>query len=118
VPSGSFQYFTGKLEYTRYCEQHSNIHLSGNYISLDAGNYGSSTSGRLISPPLLPSKTKQRCLMFSYKVTSGISSGPHILKISFGRIPHWATTEGEGKVIIGLHKFNVTSKVNRFNFCV
>lgn len=85
---------------------------------MDAGNYGSSTSGRLISPPLLPSKTKQRCLMFSYKVTSGSSYGPHILKVSFGGIPHWATTKGEGKVIIGLYKFNVTSKVNIFNLCV
>lgn len=82
---------------------------------MDAGNYGSSTSGRLVSPPIFPIKTKQRCLIFSYKVTPGISYGISMLKVSFGNIPHWATSEGEGKVIIGLYKFNVVSEVNIFS---
>lgn len=83
---------------------------------MDAGNYGSSTSGRLVSPPIFPAKGKQRCLIFSYKVIPGIAFGTATLKVSFGNIPHWATSDGEGKVIIGLYKFNDVSEVNIFSF--
>lgn len=48
---------------------------------------------------------------------SGSSNGPPILKVIFGGIPHWETHEGEGRAIIGLFKFNTTSRVSRFNFC-
>lgn len=84
---------------------------------MDSGSYGSSTAGRLLSPPLLPVKNKQRCLIFSYKVTSGTSSGTPFLTVSFGGIPHWSTSGGEGRVIIGLYQFNVTSKVGKCDLC-
>lgn len=48
---------------------------------------------------------------------SGSSNSPPILKVTFGGIPHWETHEGEGRAIIGLFKFNTTSRVSRFNFC-
>lgn len=86
-----------------------------NYISLDAENYGTAKTGRLVSPAILPAKTLQRCLIFSYKVTAGISHQTPFLKVLFGNIPHWATSEGEGRVIIGLFDFDVTSKVCVFN---
>lgn len=116
VTPGSSQYFTSKLKYYLF-EQSVSLFLPGNYISLDAGNYGSSTVGRLLSPPLLPVQNKQKCLIFSYKVTSGTSSGTPFLTVTFGGIPHWATSGGEGRVIIGLYQFNVTSKVGIFNLC-
>jgi len=84
---------------------------------LDAGNYGSSTTGRIVSPPLFPVKNKQRCLIFSYKVGSGNSHGIPLLTVLFGSIPHWSTSEGEGRVIIGLYRFNITSKVSIFILC-
>uniref|UniRef100_A0A2S2PKS9 Uncharacterized protein n=1 Tax=Schizaphis graminum TaxID=13262 RepID=A0A2S2PKS9_SCHGA len=93
VPPGSSEYF------------------KSNYISLDAGNYGSTTTGRLLSPPISSVRTKQRCLIFAYKVMSGSSNGPPTLKVIFGGIPHWETHEGEGRAIIGLYKFNTTSKI-------
>jgi len=83
---------------------------------LDAGNYGSTTTGRLLSPPISSVRNKQKCLIFAYKVMSGSSNGSPILKVTFGGIPHWETHEGEGRVIIGLYKFNTTSRVSRFNF--
>lgn len=78
---------------------------------MDAGNYGSSYFGKLISPPIPPVEINQRCLIFSYKVLSGSSYGAHTLTVTFGNVPHWITSEGEGRVIIGLYKFNVTSQV-------
>lgn len=84
---------------------------------MDAGNFGFSTVGRLISPLINPSDSKQRCLIFSYKVMAGNSYGTPSLTVTFGSIPHWATNKGEGRVIIGLFQFNVTSKVGIFNFC-
>ncbi|XP_025196296.1 uncharacterized protein LOC112595351 [Melanaphis sacchari] len=93
VPPGSSEYF------------------KSNYISLDAGNYGSNTFGRLLSPPISSIKSKQRCLIFAYKVMSGSSSGFPILKVTFGGIPHWETHEGEGRAIIGLYQLNTTSRI-------
>lgn len=84
---------------------------------MDAGNYGLSTFGRLISPPINPTNSKQKCLIFSYKVMPGNSRGIPTLTVTFGGIPHWVTSEGEGRVIIGLYQFNVTSKVGIFNLC-
>lgn len=81
---------------------------------MDAGNYGSSTFGKLISPQIPPVESKQRCLIFSYKVISGTSHGAHTLTVTFGNIPHWTTSEGEGRVIIGLYKFNISSQVSLF----
>jgi hypothetical protein len=85
---------------------------------LDAGNYGSTTTGRLLSPPISSVRSKQRCLIFAYKVLSGSSNGLPTLKVIFGGIPHWETHEGEGRAIIGLYKFNTTSRVSRFNLCI
>jgi len=101
--------------YNYYCF----FFLPGNYVSLYAGDYGSSTVGRLLSPPILPLKNKQKCLIFSYKVTSSETShGNATLLVTFGGIPHWATYGGEGRVIIGLYKLNFTSKVSiHFNLC-
>lgn len=81
---------------------------------MDAGNYGPNTTGRFVSPPIPPIQNVQRCLVFGYKVMSGSSHGIPTLSVTFGGIPHWKTSEGEGKTIIGLYKFNVTSKVSIF----
>lgn len=81
---------------------------------MDAGNYGSTTTGKLSSPILPPARNKQRCLIFAYKVMSGNSNGIPILKVTFGGIPHWESHEGEGRVIIGLYQFNITTKAGRF----
>lgn len=81
---------------------------------MDAGNYGSTTTGRLLSPAILPARSKQRCLIFGYKVTSGNSNGIPILKVTFGSIPHWESHEGQGRVIIGLYKMNNSTRVSRF----
>jgi len=85
------------------------------YISLDMRDYGSTTTGQLLSPSLLPVATKQRCLKFSYKVMPGDSHSRPTLKVIFGGIPHWETHEGKGRVIIGLYRFNVSNKVRIFN---
>lgn len=86
---------------------------------MDAGNYGgSSTVGRLVSPSIPPPvKNVQRCLVFGYKVMSGSLYGTPTLKVTFGGVPHWTTSEGEGKAIIGLYKFNVTANVGIFYLC-
>lgn len=87
---------------------------------MDAASYGgSSTVGRLISPPIPPPvQNVQRCLVFGYKVMSGSSySITPTLKVTFGGVPHWITFEGEGKAIIGLYKFNVTANVGIFYLC-
>lgn len=81
---------------------------------MDAGSYGSTTTGRLLSPTLLPVRSKQRCLIFAYRVMSGSSNGIPTLKVTFGGIPHWESHEGEGRVIIGLYQFNITTRVSRF----
>jgi len=81
---------------------------------LDAGSYGSTTTGKLLSPTLLPVGNKQRCLIFAYRVMSGNSNGIPILKVTFGGIPHWESHEGEGRVIIGLYQFNISTRVGRF----
>ncbi|XP_025196925.1 uncharacterized protein LOC112595796 [Melanaphis sacchari] len=86
-------------------------YFTNNYISLDAGNDEFTNTGRLISPPVLPVGNDQKCLIFSYRVTSGNSTGSPILKISFGGIPHWETHEGQGRAIIGLYQFNTTSRI-------
>ncbi|XP_026808745.1 uncharacterized protein LOC113550967 [Rhopalosiphum maidis] len=88
----------------------SSNYFTNNYISLVAGNNEFTNTGRLISP-LLPVSNKQRCLIFAYKVMSGNSNGPPILKVTFGGIPHWETHKGEGRAIIGLYKFNTTSRI-------
>lgn len=80
---------------------------------MDTENYGSNTIGRLSSPSI-PVNTKQKCLIFSYKVTSGSSLSTSFLKVIFGDIPHWKTSEGEGRVIIGLYQFNYTARVGIF----
>lgn len=85
------------------------------YISLDTRDYSSTTVGQLLSPSLLPVATKQRCLKFSYKVMSGNSHSRPTLKVILGGIPHWETHEGEGRVIIGLYRFNVSNQVIIFN---
>lgn len=83
---------------------------------MDAGNYGIHTTGKLVSPLLIPVKNKQRCLIFSYKVAPGTSLATPILQVFFGGIPHWSTSEGEGRVIIGLYSyFIVKSRVSEFN---
>jgi len=84
---------------------------------LNAGNYGPTTVGRLISPSLLPVASKQRCLQFSYKVTSGDLQNRPTLKVILGGIPHWETHEGEGRAIIGLYRFNISNKVSVFKLC-
>ncbi|VVC28456.1 Hypothetical protein CINCED_3A016241 [Cinara cedri] len=91
----------------------SSDYFSGNYISLDAGNYGSSTFGRLVSPSIPPpiTQNKQRCLIFGYKVMSGKVSGVPKLTVTFGGIPHWETFEGEGKAMIGLFTLNDTARI-------
>jgi len=42
---------------------------------------------------------------------SGNSNDIPTLKVTFGRIPHWETHEGEGRAIIGLYRFNISSSV-------
>lgn len=84
---------------------------------MNAGNYGPTIVGQLISPSLLPVASKQRCLQFSYKVTSGDSQNHPTLKVILGGIPHWETHEGEGRAIIGLYRFNVSNKVSIFKLC-
>lgn len=84
---------------------------------MNARNYGSTTVGRLLSPSLLPVASKQRCLQFSYKVTSSDSQNRPTLKVIFGEIPHWETHKGEGRAIIGLYRFNVSNKVSIFKLC-
>lgn len=117
VLPGSSQYFTGKT-----AKQNANLNnllfrvfLIGYYISLDAGTYGSSVTGQLLSPPIQPVNDKQTCLIFSYVVRSGNSHGTvasPILSVTFGGIPHWETSVGEGKVIIGLYKLDIPSTVS------
>lgn len=82
---------------------------------MDTGNYGANTIGRL-SSPLISVNTKQKCFIFSYKVTSVSSFGISYLKVTFGDIPHWKTSEGEGRAIIGLFQFNFTARVGIFKF--
>ncbi|XP_060862750.1 mucin-3B-like [Metopolophium dirhodum] len=95
----------------RHVSPGSSQYFQSNYISLDAGNYGSTTTGRLLSPAILPVRSKQRCLIFAYKVMSGNSNGIPILKVTFGGIPHWESHEGQGRVIIGLFKINITTRI-------
>jgi len=86
---------------------------------LDAGNEnnGSINTGRLISPSIPPVRSNQRCLIFAYRVMSGNSNDIPILKVTFGGIPHWETHEGEGRAIIGLYRFNISSRVSRIRLC-
>lgn len=94
------------------------VFLLGNYISLDAGTYGSGVTGQLLSPPIQPVNEKQICLIFSYVVRSGKSYGTiasPILSVTFGGIPLWETSAGEGRVIIGLYKLDISSTVSIFN---
>lgn len=76
---------------------------------MDAGNYG--PIGRLISPPFRPVKVTQTCLIFSYRVTVGTWNIEPSLTVYFGGIPHWNTSKGEGRAVIGLYKLNATSNV-------
>lgn len=48
---------------------------------------------------------------------SGNSNGIPILKVTFGGIPHWESHEGQGRVIIGLYKMNIATKVSWFKLC-
>lgn len=48
---------------------------------------------------------------------SGNSNGVPILKVTFGGIPHWESHEGQGRVIIGLYKMNITTRVSWFKLC-
>ncbi|XP_050540682.1 uncharacterized protein LOC126905213 [Daktulosphaira vitifoliae] len=86
-------------------------YFSGNYISLDTGNYGASTSGKLVSPQLPPVKDKQRCLIFSYKIVNTDNYGRSALIVSYGGIPHWSSNKGEGRTIIGLYHLDIAANI-------
>lgn len=96
-------------------EQLFTIFFLGNYLSLDARTYGSGVTGRLLSPSIIPVNDNQMCLMFSYVVRSGKSYDTiahPILSVTFGGVPHWVTSVGEGRVVIGLFKLDVPSTVS------
>ncbi|XP_050444264.1 uncharacterized protein LOC126847897 [Adelges cooleyi] len=93
VPPGSSQYF------------------SGSYISLDAGRLSPSSSGKLLSPQLPPTKNKQRCVTFSYKIVVDEGRTRPSLIVSYGGIPHWSKIRGEGRASIGLYRVDFAAKI-------